>query len=130
MVSNTQSRKTFLVNAVGFLKQYGFDGLDFDWEYPTQRGGKPQDQVRDENKYSINGPMVHKNHMSIETTEENTVEPRFYAPAIYVFPQFAPFSSSPDDLGISTMLSLPRFYVYEISNDPLFTPGRQREHGG
>ncbi|XP_046398944.1 chitinase-3-like protein 1 [Ischnura elegans] len=44
MVSNAQSRKTFLVNAVDFLKQYGFDGLDFDWEYPTQRGGKPEDK--------------------------------------------------------------------------------------
>ncbi|XP_046399185.1 chitinase-3-like protein 1 [Ischnura elegans] len=44
MVSTPQSRKTFLVNAVDFLKKYGFDGLDFDWEYPTQRGGDDSDR--------------------------------------------------------------------------------------
>ncbi|XP_046398093.1 probable chitinase 2 [Ischnura elegans] len=44
MVSNTSSRKTFLGSAVKFLNKYNFDGLDFDWQYPTQNGGKPEDK--------------------------------------------------------------------------------------
>jgi len=35
MVSNPGSRTNFVKNAVTFLNQNNFDGLDFDWEYPA-----------------------------------------------------------------------------------------------
>ena len=44
MVSNEQSRKTFVESCLVFLKNFNFDGLDFDWEYPGARGGKPEDK--------------------------------------------------------------------------------------
>ncbi|KAM0257910.1 hypothetical protein ACHAPA_011512 [Fusarium lateritium] len=45
MVSNLPNRQRFIKNLLGFLSQYGFDGVDFDWEYPgaKDRGGKDTD---------------------------------------------------------------------------------------
>ncbi|XP_062550169.1 probable chitinase 2 [Armigeres subalbatus] len=44
MAANPERRQAFVKNALEFVKRYGFDGLDLDWEYPTQRGGKPYDR--------------------------------------------------------------------------------------
>lgn len=45
MVNNDGLRAKFVDNIVNFVKQYGFDGFDLDWEYPTQRGGAAGDKV-------------------------------------------------------------------------------------
>ncbi|XP_071524963.1 chitotriosidase-1-like [Panulirus ornatus] len=44
MVATASTRTTFVQSCVQFLQKYGFDGLDMDWEYPTQRGGQPEDR--------------------------------------------------------------------------------------
>ena len=45
MVSNPESRKELVRNAIKFLRQNRFDGLDLDWEYPSFRdGSRPQDK--------------------------------------------------------------------------------------
>lgn len=39
MVGDAEARGRFVKNSVAFLKKYGFQGLDVDWEYPKQGSG-------------------------------------------------------------------------------------------
>ncbi|KAG6979258.1 Chitotriosidase-1 [Fusarium oxysporum f. sp. conglutinans] len=47
LTSSRANRAIFIKNLLGFLSQYGYDGVDFDWEYPgaKDRGGSGQDAV-------------------------------------------------------------------------------------
>ncbi|XP_070162006.1 probable chitinase 2 [Polyergus mexicanus] len=44
MASSSDSRKTFIASTVEFLRTYKFDGLDLDWEFPSNRGGAKYDK--------------------------------------------------------------------------------------
>ncbi|XP_045782773.1 probable chitinase 2 [Maniola jurtina] len=44
MASKPETRAKFVESVMHFLNTYKFDGLDLDWEYPTKRGGTPEDR--------------------------------------------------------------------------------------
>ncbi|KAJ7513181.1 class V chitinase-like protein [Mycena galericulata] len=48
-VSSSANQQTFASNLVAFVKQYGLDGIDIDWEYPGEQDipGIPADSTAD-----------------------------------------------------------------------------------
>ena len=48
MLATEENRTEFIETSIDYLRQYDFDGLDMDWEYPgyTEGGSVPEDKER------------------------------------------------------------------------------------
>ncbi|CAG9813174.1 unnamed protein product [Phaedon cochleariae] len=44
MVANHTNRKTFIQSVIHYVKNYGIDGVDLDWEFPNEEPGKDKIQ--------------------------------------------------------------------------------------
>ena len=47
MAADPAYRKVFIDSVLAFLPKYGFEGLDFDWEYPGAREGSDPDHDKE-----------------------------------------------------------------------------------
>lgn len=57
LAGSATNRKAFITSTLKFLTDYGFQGLDVDWEWPAAagRGGRPEDTV---NQVSRQGQLL------------------------------------------------------------------------
>ncbi|CAL1532903.1 unnamed protein product [Lymnaea stagnalis] len=46
MIKDEGTRSTWIQNVVKYVRKYGFDGFDMDWEFPATRGSPPEDKYR------------------------------------------------------------------------------------
>ncbi|ESO85832.1 hypothetical protein LOTGIDRAFT_167812 [Lottia gigantea] len=46
LVQSKLTRDIFIVSALRYLREWGFDGIDIMWEYPTRRGSKLDDRQK------------------------------------------------------------------------------------
>lgn len=73
MSATAQGREIFAKSCLDFLHQYGFDGIDLDWEYPTSAAGAtvPLDEMMYYDKYKS---VVYANYLALLKTVKHKLD--------------------------------------------------------
>ncbi|XP_050715987.1 chitinase-3-like protein 1 isoform X2 [Eriocheir sinensis] len=85
MAANPAKRSSFVSSAIALLKNHDFDGLDFDWEYPTKRGGNPEDKANYVLLLSELKNALHANGMMLSaavSAGKYTIDPAYDVPGM------------------------------------------------
>ncbi|KAK8736740.1 hypothetical protein OTU49_004625, partial [Cherax quadricarinatus] len=85
MAASAGTRQTFVDSSVEMLKTHNFDGLDMDWEYPTQRGGNPEDKENFVSLLSDLKTALHAEGMILTaavSAGKLTIDPAYDIPAM------------------------------------------------
>nr|BET14063.1 chitinase [Chiromantes haematocheir] len=85
MAADASSRATFVNSAIDLLKAHDFDGLDLDWEYPTQRGGAPEDKANFVLLLQDLADALHANGMMLSvavSAGKATIDPAYDIPGM------------------------------------------------
>ncbi|CAG9568629.1 unnamed protein product [Danaus chrysippus] len=110
MASNPKLRKNFITSAIRIIQNYGFDGLDIDWEYPNARD-------------SVHGEADIDNFVQLlkELREEFDKNDLILSAAVAAVTNSA--ASSYDIKGISQYLDFVNLMAYDINNPSDNTTG-------
>lgn len=123
MASDPGFRAAFVASSVSLIQQYGFDGIDLDWEYPTQRGGIPEDKT---------------NFVTLLNELKSELEPENLLLTIAVSAGKETIDLSYDIPGLSAAVDYVNLMTYDFhgswdgfthANSPLMAHPQDQDHG-
>ncbi|XP_068242072.1 acidic mammalian chitinase-like [Palaemon carinicauda] len=85
MAEDPATRKIFIDSTLKLLKEHKFDGIDLDWEYPTKKGGSPDDYVNFVTLLREFSEALHPEGMILTaavSAGKNTIDPAYDVPGM------------------------------------------------
>lgn len=77
--ATAESRKRFADSAVEFMRRFGFDGIDLDWEYPVEGGINKDRSPRDRENFSL---MLRDLRLALDAAEDEDGRPYLLTAAV------------------------------------------------
>ena len=110
MVSTSAKRQTAIEKVISFMREFGFDGVDYDCEYPgaSDRGGQPEDGV---NFTKFLGELK-----AAIQEEPNAYEVSFTAPTSYWYMRHFDIKNTVENVDFVNVMSYDLHGVWDGDN--------------